>query len=272
MTSDLWKKDNYMANIDYLFGATISEYDISKANISILRDSGLLDENKYLELYNMPKLEREKAIGNWQKECPFVIETITNGIASARKIFIESNNLNDYDILCIKKDSITVINKYISNTKISDHVIFRLDAQYNAFCKLLKKEIYYAYNRITQKENIRVKGIRPERLVLHSEYLLDFICAMFNSCLTDKSGKCLELLNSFYIKYIKREWEIGYYRRFDAFSLFDINDISEYGKFQSDFVSEDQKEFIDISYNENIIRQLQKIFSSYYFLQTKYKG
>lgn len=60
----LYEKTLYKANIQYLVDVPIFEYDISKANISVLSDKGIISENQYQYLFNLPKLERNIAIGN----------------------------------------------------------------------------------------------------------------------------------------------------------------------------------------------------------------
>ena len=60
----LYEKTLYKADIQYLVDVPIFEYDISKANISVLSDKGVISENQYQYLFNLPKLERNIAIGN----------------------------------------------------------------------------------------------------------------------------------------------------------------------------------------------------------------
>ena len=54
----LYEENRYIAPYKYLINRDIREYDISKANISILRESNVLDDSKYQYFYNLPKKER----------------------------------------------------------------------------------------------------------------------------------------------------------------------------------------------------------------------
>ena len=63
---NLYDKKNYLNPIPYLF-SDIREYDISKANINILFAKGIIDEDKYKYLYNLPRMDRQYTIGNMCK-------------------------------------------------------------------------------------------------------------------------------------------------------------------------------------------------------------
>ena len=44
MNSTIFEKDRYIAPFDYLISKDIREYDISKGNISVLLDNGLITD------------------------------------------------------------------------------------------------------------------------------------------------------------------------------------------------------------------------------------
>ena len=54
----LYEKTLYSAPYRYLINRNIQEYDISKANISILLDMGCIKKEDYDHLYNLPKHQR----------------------------------------------------------------------------------------------------------------------------------------------------------------------------------------------------------------------
>lgn len=278
-TSDLWRNKNYLSNIDYLLDSRIAEYDISKANISTLLHVGRINKTQYNELAAMPKFEREVTIGMWMQKDPTLYKSISECIEEARHNLFDFFQLEDYEVLSIKNDSVTVIGRdpVQSISVFSDNsTVFRLDGVYTSYCKLqsikgtAKKEIYYYYDRMSGQENISVKGISNEALQLHRGYFLDFIMALFNAAEIEGPRAPVEMLAAFNSKYINREWETGYYRRFDSISKFDLEyNISEYATFQADFVDELNKGMIDISYNESMIQRLISIFSSNYFNKVK---
>ena len=58
---------NYYAPSNYISGSII-EYDMKSANISILRELGKIDDEKYRHLSSIPKIYREMYIGRWCEE------------------------------------------------------------------------------------------------------------------------------------------------------------------------------------------------------------
>ena len=61
-----FSKVKYRAPADFLIDTNIREYDISKANISILLDSGVIDAETYNILVSQPKQIREVPGGKMQ--------------------------------------------------------------------------------------------------------------------------------------------------------------------------------------------------------------
>ena len=74
----IYDKTRYIAPYSYLINKDIQEYDIAKANISILRDSGYLNEDQYKYFYNLPKQEREIKIGLLIRRDPKVNKILSN--------------------------------------------------------------------------------------------------------------------------------------------------------------------------------------------------
>ena len=64
---EIASKMNYLTPSRYVSGRII-EYDLEKANISILYSKGMIDKDKYDLLYNSPKMFREIMIGNMIKD------------------------------------------------------------------------------------------------------------------------------------------------------------------------------------------------------------
>ena len=58
--NDLLQSPNYNSSYDIILNSFIREYDISKANISVLYQRGVIDKSIYDELYNSDKFIREK--------------------------------------------------------------------------------------------------------------------------------------------------------------------------------------------------------------------
>ena len=58
LLSNLYEKNSYVAPYEYLINATIREYDMEKANISILADEGLISKSQYDYYAALPKRQR----------------------------------------------------------------------------------------------------------------------------------------------------------------------------------------------------------------------
>mgnify|MGYP003490672789 FL=1 len=109
MASNLFVKDRYISQVSYLINHNIQEWDISKANISVLLRKGAITREKYNYYYNLPKHKREVSIGCLMRDNPSISRAVSEGLMEARKNFIEANNVEDWNILYIvrKKTSLT---------------------------------------------------------------------------------------------------------------------------------------------------------------------
>lgn len=262
----LWKESSYKSNIPYILDAVISEYDISKANISVLRDAGVLSEESYSYFLTCPKLEREIAIGKLQGRDSSVTQILKDGISNARKVFMESNNIDDRDILSIRNDAITVINKKPKNLSITDRVKFRLSGEYCSYYKIFNIELFYLYDRIRNIEVLDNKGLGEQSTELHRNFMLNFLNELFYSVQIEGLKTAINLLQTVYMNYVNRKMEVGFYREFNSNSYYRLN--KEFSSVSSLFLeeaSEYDKRFIDISYNESVLRELNRYLSTEFF-------
>lgn len=265
--SNVYTNTIYKSPIQFLIDIRIREYDITKANISILRDANILSEQQYQYFLNCPKQEREIAIGKLQGRDSSVTVSLKNGIMSARKRFMELNHLNPNDILEINNDSITVIGDMpISNLSVSDRVSFRETGAYRSFYRLNRIEYFYDFDVITKKEVLDIKGIKDHSIFYHKSFMLDFFLELFYTAQIEGAETAIKLLSAFYPAYIDKRLAIGYYRELNDRSLFRLsNNFSEFSSWFSDNLTEYDKQYVDGSYNENVLRQLIRIYSSIYF-------
>lgn len=257
----LYEKVNYKLDVDYL-PALIIEYDISKANVNILYKYNILNDEQYVYYSNLDRDSRQKQIGLMQRKDPNIVKILQNGIIEAKKMFFESNKIKNEEVLAIKNDAIFLINKDAKITQF-DNIIFAKKNIYTSYYKLSKEiEAFYFYDMVMGLENIDIKGIRPEILELHKDYFLEFLLVCFNSAQIQGVQDALQILISFYNRYLKLDLDIGYYRRFDYESKYLIKPISKYNIYKTDNLTDKDKPNVDISHNLNIMRNLYKIFSS----------
>lgn len=87
----LWAKDSYTIHQTYVL-TSCYEYDIKKANISILLNLRLITPELYREFYDMPdKATREIKIGLMLRDNPEMNRALSNGIYIKIKNFLYSN-------------------------------------------------------------------------------------------------------------------------------------------------------------------------------------
>ena len=267
--SDLFKKHNYVMNVDYIVSSLITEYDISKGNISILRYMNLIDEGLYWELYNAPKQERVVRVGLMMRENKELNKAVNDGFIEAKRLLFDANRIQDQEVQAIRNDAVYIINRKLDYTNFGP-IQFMEKNVYNEYFKIAKKEYYYFFDPITQFERLDVKGINDAVLPLHEKYMLEFIKTIMWSVQNEPIEEAIGMIQAFDEKYKNFELESGFYRRFDSESKFQTRRMSKYNTFKLDYLlNENEKIYLDISYNHQIIEGLYRICSSIYFANNR---
>ncbi len=280
--SELWQKENYIIDSDFIIGSLFLEFDIEKCNINILYNAGVIDSNTYNHLYNSDKHYREVWVGsNILKNNDINNKILSDGITEARRRFFEIANLEDSSIITIRKDSIFFIDKdskFINYPVIEipfdkTSIKFKQKGIYTSFYKLKKKLIVLYNNGRLSKETLSVAGINDNNLILHENYFSDFLKALFQTAEFRGTEEAINLLKIFYLNYINLRLNAGYYREYNSLSKFRIRQFSMYPN--QDFLIDGISDFpgniadLDISYNESILRTLMKIYSTKYLSERK---
>lgn len=260
----LWDKVNYTADISYLTNIFITEYDISKCNINVLYTKGLINKFTYDYLYNAERMERQTFVGKLQKD-KVIADALKAGIIEAKKLFFEANGIEDRDVLSIKNDAVFLINKKPKITKFG-LIEFMPKGLYTSFFKFRGIEVYYYYNNMNKMEYIEVKGISENNISKHEGYFLQLLKDVFYSIQINGPEITLRMIKDFYMEYINKKLPIEYYRKFDTSSKYHYicNTIINTG-FEAEYVSEYDKDLLDITYNLGILMQLQRYVTSMYF-------
>lgn len=267
MLSTLYRKVIYMAPIDYLINNSIVEYDISKANINILFYYGLLTQDQYNYYYNLPKKQREIALGYIQKNEKYS-KAVKEGIVEFKRRFFEANQIEDYQVLSIKNDAVFLIDKEPKITKF-DNVEFARKESYTSYYRLGRIECYYYYDFFKNTEYMTIKGMSEEKQALHDKYFIDFLKCLFNSAQMDSLTETIELLKDFHEDYVNMKLEMPYYREFNAMSSYSIKPApNSYRIFKASHLDPKNINFIDTQYNEKLLRDLYKMYASMYFSRT----
>lgn len=253
---------NYIIDTPFIVSSYIREYDISKANINILYKYKVLTKEQYEYYLTVDRMTRQRDIGIMQKDNK-IVKILQQGILEAKKMFFEANGITESDIVAIKNDAVFILNKIPTVTKF-DNIEFVNKNIYTSFYKLpYGLELYYYYDMVNNVEKLDVKGISEDRLKLHEEYFLEFLKVTLSSAQMDSIENTLDIVITFYDKYLKKELDLGYYRTFNSESVYCIRrDISDYNMYKAYFLEEYNKIDVDITHNLYIIRQLYQYYSS----------
>ena len=243
---ELWERDSYKTPVKALFNHRIVEYDMKSANTSIAREFGLLPEKRIKELENLPKKDREIAVGLILRDNPGYSEKQKLGFIAARKLFFTQNEILDEEVVAIKRDAIFVM-RYVDNEQVTDNIDFRMKNVYSSFINLGKNiEIYY------NQEGLDIKGIDDEIYKeRHSEYFGMFLYSLIRRIESSERNSYLTYLRMMFDMYKHRQLDSGYYREFNAKSQFYYLD----GSYANEEYIEDLNA-VDISCNLNIILKL----------------
>lgn len=264
--NNLYLQSTYVAKYDFLINRDIREYDISKANISILYSLGLISKSKYEYYKSLPKQQREISLGLLQRDNKKIRDGLKNGFIQYRKQFIESNDIHEDDILYIDKDSITTIDHPCDITKMNNIVEFKYKKQYTSFYNINGIHLLY-YNKHNE-ESFRLKYANQEALMkTHMGYFLDIILTIAYSGEHDSIIDTINLIRSMYSMYVNKQFDIGFYREFNYNNKFKFIQPSYNSPYiyYSDIIDSRNLQYLDISWNLSLIQRFYKIFMTLYF-------
>lgn len=216
------KEIYYNENIEYLIDSEIIEYDMSDAGFSLIKQFRLLPLEKIEELERIPKgRDRHIQVGMIQRDDKVFSERLKECFARMREAFITSNNLNDNNIIAVKKDAI--FTSKICNKLKFENVVFNPKNTYSSYIRfsdLNNLEIYY-YNN-----NIDIKGMGEIAYRKHRIYMIDFIIKIIN-LLESKNNRVKREIISFIDEYLSGQLAQEYYLEFNSKSNI-INPIYNY--------------------------------------------
>jgi len=224
-----------------LLKSIIREYDMREAGFNLIKEYGLLKPSKikYLE-ENFTKQERTIEIGKLQNSNKYLAKNMMEAFKEARKQFCDMNEIENEDILSIKKDAIFIIKKQCRHLKFGDYIEFSMKNRYSSYCYLNKMEFYYS----VWNDNFDIKGATNKE-----HPLLKHICNIIKY--NEKSNKELifKQLQKLRIDYLERSLPVEYYRELNPNNSFKL--LEHYARY-SLYLDNTTKKFldqIDISYN-----------------------
>lgn len=263
----MYEKDLFLTDDSIIINRIIREYDMSKANINILLYKGLINQDQFDKYYNMPKGLRERTIGTLQRDYPKINQGLKDGFVEARKMLFETNNLNESNVVAVKKDAVFTLDKYLEYNQFKN-LVFLNKNTYSSFIQAYKLELYYS--KFT--DSIDVKGIGELSIVKHQNFMVDFLCYLFNILETTSLNNTIIILKEFLESYRNGELELGYYREFNNRSEFCTRYkiggqnmyIQDIGIQDSEVSSSYVLNKLDISYNYLLLSEILRILLSRY--------
>lgn len=230
----------------FLYNSRITEWDITKANVSLMRYYNLYPLGKISRLERLPKSKREVEVGILCRDDKQFNKALSKSFNDIMVEFLEANGLDkDEDVVSIKKDAAFVINKDIKQS-VFGPVRFLPKNEYRGFVKLDRYEFY-----LKSDYTFDVKGwSKAKDIHLHDNGMLDFLREVFLLCDNYQGDKNVigSYLSKFADAYKRRQLEFDYYRPFNDISAFDI-DFGDGNVVRLDNIDETYINEIDISYN-----------------------
>lgn len=247
--SKLWTKDKYTDDdIAYIVNNQIIEYDMKSAGLNMTKEFNLLPEkDRYLieRWEQMPKYQRNVHIGLYEKEHPEFKKAKKESFARARRLFFIANNIEDHEVLSIKKDAIFLLReaselefgaiKFVPKNEYSDYII------------LNGIEVYHS------KGIIDVKGIGDDVLLRHRDCWIEALVYIFNKMkLTNGREEVALFLKDLMYEYKTLDLPIGFYREFNKSSTYLSNMVLD-GKAIEYLDLPEEVTIYDININYNIL-------------------
>ena len=247
---EIASKMNYLTPSRYVSGRII-EYDLEKANISILYSKGMIDKDKYDLLYNSPKMFREIMIGNMIKDNREIYECIKEGQKEARLFLVQKNNINERQIVRCANDAIFINSSYdLSYLAMDDYIHFRPKSVSNVMIQDMYKMLIFVTFLENGSLDINIKGMNPEKALIHQNYLCTEIARIIFMKERIGTRDAIKYLQDLIERYVNLELPKEFYIEFNAFSAFRIKGTDYYTQEIDDLKN------ADISYNLYFLRYL----------------
>lgn len=243
---ELWEMDHYRADFNMLVNVDIVEYDLKSANTSIAREYDLLPEKQCDKLDALPKKQREIKVGLLKQKDPIYAEKEKLGFIAAREAFFRKNEINDTDVIAIKRDAI-FIKRYLPHEQVGEHLLFRVKNEYCGYLNLNPVEVYQRRDRTLYTSGINDDVYKSS----HAYWFGDFLSMVLSTKANSGRDNALNYIRRFYDEYKWFKLDPEYYREFNASSRYAYKD----GTYSGIEYREDLSE-LDISYNQRIICKL----------------
>jgi hypothetical protein len=248
---DLVEKSNWTSKaLLYLKNVFITEYDLKSGGLSVIKENSLLNNDVIEKLSSMEKEKRNIIIGKLQIKYPDLSAKMVEGFASARKTFVDKNNIKADQILSIKKDALFLINPKGIIEQVTPNLLFRAKNTYTSYLNINRKEFYYS----PSLEFLEVKGIPDEIVQKQNEYLLKDMLRFMRQAEKITAPVLFSSLREYQSKYLKRELPTETYRNLE-------NGKFSFDGYDMDEIDAEDIENVDISknYTEYVLPMIRQL-------------
>lgn len=205
----------------FMFRSNIVEYDMQSASLAVSERYGLIDPITLEQLRNTPKADRVKKVGLMQRDNKEFSDNMINGIIKTRQEFLDINNIQESDILCLHSDAVIFNTTSNIQSKI-DNVEFIKKHQWSSYLLYNGVEIYYGDGAITYK------GIPKQILQMHTLGINKFLLKIF-SMVESYDDSIIEYLTKFQKKYLMNRLPEYYYIAFPKTGTMKIDNLKFFG-------------------------------------------
>lgn len=273
MQKTIYNSENYTSEVRAIFGSIIYEYDIRQANINILYSYGLITDFEYQWLSLAPKQDRQYYIGKKaqmdihfstkKKTKSIYNQAISEGVLKARKLLVDTNGVQEQQVLRAAKDSVYVNRPLSLQTTSFDlnnngrYITFTLRNIFTTYIRFNNGVVLlYGDNANDNNFNVDIKGINDRMIGLHQTFISALIQITY-LCGYNKTEALKEWQNV-YDDYVHLRCPIDMYREFVASSGFRYKNHVEtqYLELPTYLPENFDKTKLDITYNLRILDEL----------------
>lgn len=242
----------WASEVRLLFNASITEYDIRHANVSVMRWLELKPPEVLDALDAMARNDRQRAVGLMSRDSKEFSQKLEAGFDDIIKEFIQANELDpEVDITDIRRDAVFVVNRPIPQVTFHDVITFVDKNHYHAMVKIGPKLAFF----FPSEGDVRVSGLiradKPEYAETVEKlkpgmlaFLSEFIEVLES---TPDRKKVIRWLRDFVLLYKRRELDIEYYREFNRDAKFRVRQGEQNTLF--DQGTDELADLVDISFN-----------------------
>lgn len=223
--------------------AEIVEWDIHSGNTSIMKAYHLLDPKRIEIMEKLRKKDRVVAIGKIMRADKEFSKKLEAGFNDAVTRFILLNNLEEYDILSVKRDAAFIVNREITTPIVLDGVEFLRKNTYHGFMLLGTLEVYFKND-----QTVDIKGIGDDKYKLHADGMIDFLQTVMHLYERKNQVELHTYLHEFLEAYRRKQLPYVYYRQFNSDSFFALGQAHTDYCLQ-DAIMEDDMDRLNITYN-----------------------